>query len=164
GLGSCRPPSPARRRPRSPSSGEPVRRGGWWKYSPRCPGARFVRGGDGTSGRNWGEAGNDRRGCSRRRKRGHRRVSDRASSALLGEEVGVHSEILGLLGGALEAHDPIRFEERAVQAADGNANPFAVFPRQWLRRSQNAVFIDSFDGDCHGQDSETKTWNAQVSL
>ena len=42
----------------------------------------------------------------------------------------MQGEILGFLGCARKAHDPVGLEERAVQAADGDADALAVFPRQ----------------------------------
>src|SRR5260370_49930 len=59
-------------------------------------------------------------------------------------------QAIQLLAGAFPAHDAMRLEDRAIQAADVDSDLFAVFPRQRrLRGLQDAVLIDGFDGNGH---------------
>src|SRR5262249_18518944 len=48
-----------------------------------------------------------------------------------------------------EAHDAVRVQERAVQTADLDPNPLALFPGERFGRPQDAVFVNRFDGDRH---------------
>src|SRR5262245_2450167 len=74
---------------------------------------------------------------------------DRGSWTIPRPKVGSQCEVLGPRRSAVQAHDPIRLQERTLQAADRNAHSLAVLPGKRLRGFEDAVFVDGFDGNGH---------------